>query len=186
MLINIGAETTSAAVFENNIPISLEVYPIGSTDITNDIALGFRIPIDEAESLKIGSVTNAQYPKKKLEDMIANKVEDIFTLVESHLKKIGRSGLLPAGVILTGGGSSIAGIEDIARKSFRLPAKLGLINPNQNIKNQLKDNAWSVAYGLAVWGLASGDDVSDGLHFSSGRSGKMFKGMTDWFKQFLP
>ena len=124
VLVNIGSETTSIAVFENNIPISLEVFPIGSTDITNDIALGFRIPIDEAESLKIGSVSNSQYPKKKLEDMIREKIGDIFALVEAHLKKIGRSGLLPAGVILTGGGSNIAGIEDMARTYFKLPSKL--------------------------------------------------------------
>ncbi len=186
VLVNIGAETTSIAVFENNIPISLEVFPLGGTDITNDIALGFRIPIDEAESLKIGSVTNSQYPKKKLEDITSGKLENIFSLVETHLKKIGRSGLLPAGIILTGGGSNIAGIEEIARASLKLPAKIAVINQEQNMKNQIKDNAWSVAYGLAVWGLSNGDDISDGLHFSNGRSGKIFKGMGDWFKQFLP
>lgn len=184
VLVNIGAETTSIVVFENNIPISLEVFELGGTDITNAIALGFRIPIDEAESLKIGSVSNTEYPKKKLEDMIRGGVLDIFTLIETHLKKIGRNGLLPAGVILTGGASNIAGIEEAARASLKLPAKLAITNPN--IKNQLKDNAWSVAYGLAVWGLNNGDDISSGIHLSGGRSGKLFKGAANWFKQFLP
>ena len=186
ILVNIGSETTSIAVFENNIPISLEVFPIGGTDITNDIALGFRIPIDEAESLKIGSVSNTQYPKKKLEDMIHSRIEDIFALIETHLKKIGRNGLLPAGVILTGGGSNIAGIEDTARASLKLPSKLATLNLNPNIKSHLKDNSWSIAYGLAIWGLNNGDDISAGLHLSSGRSKKMVKGMANWFKQFLP
>ncbi len=184
VLVNIGSETTSIAVFENNLPISIEVFPVGGSDITNDIALGFRIPIDEAESLKIGSVSNDDYPKKKLEDIVSERTADIFSAIETHLKKIGRSGLLPAGAMLTGGSSNIAGLEDAAKNFLKLPAKLAAINPSPDIKNHLKDNSWSVAYGLAVWGLNNGDDISDGLHFPRGE--KMFKGMGIWFKQFLP
>ena len=67
VLADIGAETVSIVVFENNIPISLETFPIGSTDITNDIALGLKISLEEAENIKIGSVGPGSYSKKKID-----------------------------------------------------------------------------------------------------------------------
>jgi cell division protein FtsA len=59
VLTNIGSETVSIVVYENNLPVSLEVFPIGSNDITNDIALGLRIPLEEAEQVKLGSIVMA-------------------------------------------------------------------------------------------------------------------------------
>ncbi len=186
VLVNIGAETVSLVVYENNLPISLEVFPIGSSDITNDIALGLRIPIDEAEHVKLNSKSGAEYPKKKLDDIITNRLNDIFALVEAHLKKIGRNSLLPAGTILTGGGSGISAIEDIAKASLKLPAKNALVNLISNIKStQLKDSSWSVAYGLSIWGLTSDDDTGISSRSFAG-TGKIFKGASRWFKQFLP
>ncbi len=90
VLANIGAETVSIAVFENNVPVSLEIFPIGSTDITNDIALGLKVPLEEAEQIKIGAITGSSYPRKKLEEIISARLSDIFELIEAHLKKIGR------------------------------------------------------------------------------------------------
>jgi cell division protein FtsA len=187
--VNIGSETVSLAVFENNIPISLEVFPIGSTDITNDIALGFRIPIYEAESIKLGVAGEMQYPKKKLDEIIMARLSDIFELIEAHLKKIGRSGLLPAGIILTGGGSGIDTIEDIARVSLKLPSKVASINFISNIKNsELQDSYWSVAYGLSVWGLniVGVDDFVTVINTAKVSTRKAFNGIGDWLKQFLP
>lgn len=188
VLANIGSETVSLVVFENNIPISLEVFPIGSNDITNDIALGFRIPIDEAENIKVGTVSEMQYPKKKLDEIILARLSDIFDLIESHLKKIGRSGLLPAGIILTGGGSGIETIEDIARASLKLPSKIASINLISNIRNsQLKDSTWSVAYGLSMFGLNSKENLSSNSSFGLDNSVKnVFKGISGWCQQFLP
>lgn len=189
ILVNIGSETVSLAVFENNIPMSLEVFPIGSTDITNDIALGFRIPIHEAENVKLGITGEMQYPKKKLDEIIMARLSDIFDLIEAHLKKIGRSGLLPAGIILTGGGSGIDTIEDIARVSLKLPSKVSSINFLSNIKNsQLQDSYWSVAYGLSVWGLNLGgtEDLSTGFESAKASTKKVCGEIGEWFKQFLP
>jgi cell division protein FtsA len=114
VLANIGAETVSIAVFENNIPASLEVFPIGSTDITNDIALGLKVPLEEAEQIKVGAITGASYPRKKLEEIISARLYDIFELIEAHLKKMGRNGLLPAGIIITGGGSALTGQRQVS------------------------------------------------------------------------
>jgi cell division protein FtsA len=174
VLANIGAETVSIVVYENNLPISLEVFPLGSTDITNDIALGLKIPIEEAETLKRGGTpANVQFSKKKLDEIVSARLYDIFDLIDAHLKKIDRNGLLPAGIILTGGGAGIPGIEELAKDSLRIPARIG----------SLKDNPYSVAYGLSMLAL-NGDE--------SGATGTGPKGhpaiekALQWLKQFLP
>ncbi len=158
VLANIGAETVSIVVFENNIPISLETFPIGSNDITNDIALGLKIPLEEAERVKLGAITGATYPKKKLDDIIEARLSDILDLIEAHLKKIGRSGLLPAGIILTGGGSGISALEELARSSLNLPSRIASMNWSGGMREPIKDASWSVAYGLCRIGLSQEDE----------------------------
>jgi cell division protein FtsA len=188
VLANIGSETVSMVVFENNMPISLEVFPIGGTDITNDIALGLKIPIEEAESIKISSLRDSEYPRKKLDEIILARLSDIFDLIESHLKKIGRSGLLPAGIILTGGTSGVSTIEDLARATLKLPSRVASMNFVTSMKNcQVRDSSWSVAYGLGVWGLSSEEEIpfgNSGLG-QIGRTSTLRK-IGVWLKQFLP
>ncbi len=183
VLANIGAETVSIAVFENNIPTSLEVFPIGSTDITNDIALGLKVPLEEAEQIKIGAITGSSYPRKKLEEIISARVSDIFDLIEAHLKKIGRNGLLPAGIVITGGGSGMHSLEDMARLALRLPSRIGTINDNGN-KTSFKDGTWAVAYGLCIWGLHT--DEGTEIDGSSKVWKSAWKAAVRWVRQFLP
>jgi cell division protein FtsA len=149
ILVNIGAETVSIVVYENDTPISLDVFPIGSTDITNDMALGLKIAPEEAERVKIGGNSDS-YSKKKLDEIIEARLTDIFELIESHLKKIGRNGLLPAGIILTGGGSGISTIEDLAKASLRLPVKVFGREVSDQTKGKIRDSSWFVAYGLSA------------------------------------
>lgn len=183
VLANIGSETVSIVVIENNIPISLEIFPIGGIDITNDIALGLKIPLEEAEHLKLKPVSEPQYPRRKLDEIIAARLSDIFELIETHLKKIGRSGLLPAGIVLTGGGSGIEIIEDLAKSSLKLPSKVASVSYERDgKKEQLKDASWSVAYGLCVWGLSSEDDTSLGWRLAHTTKNKII----NWIKKFLP
>ncbi len=182
VLANIGAETVSIVVFENQIPISLEVFGIGGSDITNDIALGLKVSLEEAESIKLGSVTATNFSKKKLEEIVSARLGDIFELVEAHLKKIGKSGLLPAGIIVTGGSSSIGAIEDLARSYLRLPSRIASLNIS-NGKFQIKDSSWSVAYGLCVVGNLP--DEEDGLGLRK-HSKDVFNTIINFLKQFLP
>jgi len=160
-LVNIGSQTTALAVFEDGIPVSLQVLPIGSMDITNDIALGLRIPLDEAERLKIGGDQLFTF-RKKLDEIIEARLSDMFDLIEAHLKKIGRSGLLPAGVIITGGGGNIENIATLAKDELRLPARLFTPTSENHGRPALRDSGWIVAYGLCLFGL--GDDyVEDSI-----------------------
>lgn len=181
-LANIGAETLTLTVFDENKPRSLEVFQVGSTNITNDIALGFKIDLGEAEHMKIGGITTFNFPRKKLEDMIEARLEDMFELIGTHLKKNGQS-LLPAGIIMTGGGASIAGIEDIAKRSLGLPARVAVVHTGDPSKSPFKDSSWSIAYGLCVWGLSTDDGGSVKIN-------KMVKNVKErtlkFVKQFLP
>lgn len=178
-LVNIGAETVSIAVFENDIPISLQVFPIGSTDITNDIALGLKIPLDEAEKVKI-SGPSGTYSKKKLDEIIEARLEDIFELIESHLKKINRNGLLPAGIVLTGGGAGIATIEDLAKAVLKLPSSIAQPSVASGSKSSVKDSSWLVAYGLALHGLQKPEEQREtGI-------GTLVNTLKKWVKPFLP
>jgi len=179
VMVDIGAETVSVSVFENNLLISLQVFPIGSMDITKDIALGFKISLDEAESVKLGSVLGGDYPKKKVDEIIEARLGDIFELVDNHLKRMKRNELLPAGVIITGGGAHISHIEEIARKQLNLPAKVGPVDTTINNKLKIKDASWYGSYGLA---LSSYYGIDNNIQNSIGDNVKQVKG---FFKSIL-
>jgi len=182
VLANIGAETVSIVVFENNIPISLEVFPIGTTDITHDIALNLKIPLEEAEQIKLeGHFSSAV--QKNLEEIIDTRLKDMLDLIEVHLKKIGRDGLLPAGIIITGGGSGIGSVSDLAKSVLRLPSQRA--NLNFGGRDVFKDSTSAVAYGLCILGLTS-SGKTEGIKFG----GAFFKSIKNRFllliKQILP
>lgn len=187
VLANIGAETTSIIVFENNIPVSMEVFQIGSNDITNDLALGLKVSLEDAELIKIGQGRYGEFSKRKVEEIVVARLSDIFDLIEDHLNKIDRNGLLPAGIILTGGGSGIANIEDVSRIALKLPSKQSHLRIEGNIKSLSRDLEWAVAYGLSIYGLTSDED-EDESDMGIGR--RWFhatrKSLWGWIKQFLP
>ncbi|MDO8517762.1 MAG: cell division FtsA domain-containing protein [bacterium] len=184
VLANIGAETLSVIVFEDIIPLSIKIFPVGGSDITHDLALGLRISPEDAEQLKHGAVLGAPFSKKKIDDIVARRLSDMFKLVEAHLKKIGKDELLPAGIILTGGTSSIQTISDLAKAVLRLPSRIApLSEDTTDTQMQLRDGSWAVAYGLTIWGLTQGGDLEH--HENSGLS-DIFKNLWRWFKKFLP
>ncbi len=186
LLANIGAETVSIAVFEENQPVSLQVFPLGSTDITSDIALGLKIPLEEAEDMKLHRERTIS-SRKKLDEIIVARLSDMFELIEAHLKKIGRNGLLPAGIVITGGGAGLEMIEQLAKSSLRLPARIAsLVHPKSLTHGangiSIKDASWAVAYGLCILGLTAEED--DAMHVKFLQQTK--SGFLSWIKQFLP
>lgn len=183
MLVDIGAETVAVAVFENGRPYSLQVFSIGSTAITKDIALGFKIPIEEAESVKRGG--SHDFPKRRLDEIIEARLSDIFELVENHLKRIKRAGLLPAGVIVVGGGSRLEAIEELSKQILKLPTRVGSADSMPIPRSRLRDASWFVATGLTLYGHSGGRGTFGGSRSQSGGGSfkKLFKGILD---QLLP
>lgn len=153
ILLDIGAETSTVTVFENNQPLSVEVFPIGSSNITNDIALGFRVPLEEAEKMKTGDNENASFSRKKIDEIIEARLSDIFELIDNHLKKLGRQGALPGGIMISGGGSSLSTLEEFAKHTLKLPSKVVHIEHMHSSRRHITDSSWLVAYGLCNWAM---------------------------------
>lgn len=181
-LINIGSETVSLAIFENSIPVYLHTFSIGSSDITNDIALGLKIPLEKAEMMKIKNDPE-EFSKKKLDEIIEARLSDIFELVENHLKKIKRNELLPAGVVFIGGGSGINKLEEISKSKLKLPSKIGTTDFFGIVKTKLRDPAWFVVLGLVI-------SCKNSDNYSSSSFNGAFKDLKSlvksWTKQLMP
>ncbi|MBI4133217.1 hypothetical protein HY478_01235, partial [Candidatus Uhrbacteria bacterium] len=160
VLANIGAETLCIIVFDNDIPTSVKVFPIGSSDITNTIALSLQIPLMEAEAMKRGAVTGSSVPPKRMQGIVATRLRDMFILINAHLKSIGRARLLPAGIVLTGGGSGLASAQEIARVTLKLPSQISQIGYLS--RSSTVDATWAVAYGLCRWAYA--EEMGSGGH----------------------
>ncbi len=175
VLANIGSETASIVVYDEGIPISVKVFPMGSSSITDDIALGLRISLEEAERVKLGKLTGQMYPRKKVDDFIQNRLVAMFSLIEKHLKSLGRRGPLPAGIIISGGGAGTGSISDIAKGSLKLPARLAELRISADTK--IRDATWAVAYGLAFWGLTGDTNVP---------KKNLTVSFKKFFQQFLP
>ncbi len=173
-LVNIGANTTSLIVFEEGDLVTTAALPIGSAHITNDIAIGLRTSIDTAEEMKleygtatpkaigkrdeldladISSVDEGKVSLKHVSEIIEARLEEIFALVEKELVKAGKAGLLPSGIVLTGGGAKLEGVVEVAKRSFRLPASLGrpVITTTTAIE-KVNSLDFTTALGLALWG----------------------------------
>lgn len=191
LLVNIGSETLSIIVYDKDRPISLEVFQVGGTNITNDIALGLQVSLEDAEIIKKDHDRgeNHGYSKKKLDDIVTHRLSDMLNLVEIHLKRINKSGILPAGIIITGGGSRIATVEDVARAYLKLPTKIAKIHigrddSEKNIK--IKDATWAVSYGLCVYGSYSDDQQTINIKGVSELIKSLFKTILRNLKRFLP
>jgi len=185
VLINIGAQTSGVIVFEEGMPISLEMIPVGSGHITYDIGLGFQIDQVSAERVKRNLATLlelgkkevrlADFPKnfeenfsqRKLKDIVSARLGDIFELVAKHLKRIDRAELLPGGVILAGGGSKLFDIQQIARDELRLPVEMAQGAPGLGERKELISGPeWMTAAGLARFATEQ--------HQPSGRMSELF------------
>ena len=169
-LVDIGAGITNLAVFEEGNLIHLAVLPMGSGNITTDIAIGLKTDIDSAERIKIehGScVFKGRDIKKKisvdeeeplifsqrfLTKIITIRVSEIFEQVNEELKKISKEKLLPAGIVLIGGGAKLSKIVGLAKDKFHLPCFLGRPKGITGIE---KDPAWATACGLVLLGVDS-------------------------------
>jgi cell division protein FtsA len=182
-VINIGGATTSMAVYEDGDVLRTVILPIGSDHITSDIAIGLRTSIDVAERVKtehgnaaskdvrkedikladLGAEEGDMASKKFVAEIIEARVEEIFEKLDKELKKIDRSGRLPAGVVLTGGGAKLNGLVDKVKSELRLPASLGYPVGVPSITDKSNDVAFSTAVGLVLWGLHAGSGKSGGL-----------------------
>ena len=176
-LVNIGDQTTSLSVFENGLLVSINTIPIGSSDITNDIALGFRITLEQAEDLKLGNITD-EFSKRKLEEFIEARLCDIFESIETNLKKLKRAELLPAGIVFVGGGANTPLLTELSKSILKLPSSLGSTEMFGNSKTRLREISWFTALGLLTIG-------KDETGYGEGSLSNMFRELKNSIKSSM-
>ena len=157
-LINIGAGVTSILVYENNIPLLVSTIPVGGDDITKDIALGLKITLEEAEEIKCGRSTQL-YSKRRVEEIIEARLEDLCVKTNKELDRISRRELLPAGIVVCGSSSLVPRLEYVFRADLKLPIKVATTELVRLTNDTLRDSGWARCYGLTF--LAPYDTEND-------------------------
>jgi len=182
-LIDIGAATTSLAVFEEGDLIHLAIFPIGSSNITNDIAIGLKTEVAVAEAIKKQHGTcvftkkekeiikdqshkkieifdkseSLAFTKKDLVDIIEPRVSEILDLVQKELKKIGKHKMLPGGIVLTGGGVKLPKIKELTKDTLELNCEIGI---PRGIVGIQEDPSLATVAGLALGGVDFDEEAS--------------------------
>lgn len=208
-LVDIGGATTSLAVFEEGELLHAAILPIGSNHVTNDIAIGLRTSIEVAEKIKleygiadpdevnrkeeidlskIDSSESGVVSRHHVAEIIQARIEEIFGMVNKELKIIGKVGLLPAGVVLTGGGAKLSQIAVLAKESLRLPIQIGFPIQLGGITDKVDDPSFATAVGLLLWekekkGVFKERKILGGL---SQKTGGVAKKVHGWLEKFLP
>lgn len=170
-LIDLGGGGTEIAVFKNGCIRYSGFVPLGAQNVTNDIAIGLRATVDEAERLKltygaalassvkasemmeveaVGGRPSREIGRSVLATIIEARVEEIFTLVARELRKVDVEDGLAAGVTLVGGGALLPGIADLAEQALNLPAKVAAISGVDNLPDGLDDPRYATVQGLIV------------------------------------
>jgi len=196
-ILDIGAGTCDLAVFEEGDLIHLAVLPVGSANITSDIAIGLKTDIEIAERIKIefgscllkggqkrqkiklGNEETLIFSQKQLTNIIAIRVSEIFREINKELKKISKEKLLPAGIVLTGSGAKLPGIIELAKKEFHLPARLG---KPKGVKDLEEDLSLATVAGLVLLGQDLEEETGKPSFLGTGLGSKLKR----IFKIFIP
>ncbi len=173
-LVDIGAGTTGVVVYNDGAARHLAVLPVGGNHVTSDIAIGLRTTLDEAESLKLnyghtlpdvidhgekvevrqvgGDRINA-LPRRFLAEIIGPRMKEIFQMAREEVRKSGFDGLLPAGVVVTGGGARLMGTTDAAQLVFDTSVRLGQPTGVTGLADRAAGPSFAVSVGLVKWGM---------------------------------
>jgi len=192
-VIDLGAATTGVAVFEEGDLQYVGVVPVGSANITNDLAIGLKTDPEVAEKVKVGhaiatgrgsvegiSVKDGEeihtFSTADIDEIVEARLEEIFEAVQDELKKAGRAGQLPSGVVLIGGGANMKKIADFAKEKLGLAARVGHANGLGGAVENIEQPEYAVASGLMLidGGNASDNRGKNGAH-SAGRNSKAAK-----------
>ncbi|UCE00101.1 MAG: cell division protein FtsA [Chloroflexota bacterium] len=169
---DVGGGTTDMAIFIEGDVWHTMVLGVGGDLITSDIAHGLRLPISQAEDIKkqhgyavesevgeneefhvrpFGEEMPLQIRRRELALIIEARVEEIFGLVLQEIKRSGYDGLLPAGMVLTGGSSNLPGIRNVGSKVLGLPVRIGKPENLVGMTDNLYSPAFSTSVGLLKW-----------------------------------
>jgi cell division protein FtsA len=207
---DIGGGTTDLAIYVDGHVWHTMVLAVGGNHITNDIATGLRLPLGQAEEIKkkhgfalrsgvgaeeyftvksFGEEQPVEFNRQDLAYVIESRVEEIFQLTLQEIKRSGYDGLLPAGMVLTGGTSALPGIRNLASQVLGLPVRTAQPENLVGLVDQLKNPAYSTSVGLLYWAAALTEEDSRPARGGSRRAGRErvnLDPVKNWLKRLLP
>lgn len=200
-MIDIGAGTTEVSIFERGSLWYTSIIPIGGDNFTNDIAVGLRTPIPEAEKIKkkfgcvasplldeqetieVPSVGRGRKPRvlsrQILADIIQPRAEEIFRLVDNDIKRMGYEKSLNSGVVLTGGASLLEGLEEVAEEIFDLPVRRGDPTGVSGLVDRVSTPDYATAVGLVLYGYNQWQEKG----MTRDRKKGLWAKLRDWLKE---
>lgn len=177
VLVDVGGGTTSISVYIDGSLSYSGVIPVGSKNVTNDLAIGLRVSLESAEKIKVmlsedkskkqsisrdkdqvdlskvGIKETKKVSRKTLtEGIIRPRLNEIFTMVKLQLDKEGISSQTPSGVIITGGGAETIGVEGSAKRMLSLPARIGKPKGLSGLIDDIINPTFAVPVGLVLYG----------------------------------
>jgi len=171
-VVDIGGGTTDIAIFEKGSLFHASVLPLGGEHITNDIAVGLRTPINQAEKIKlehgvarlslaqedayfqlptVGGQKEKTVSKATLAGIIEPRVQETLAMVDREIKKAGYGSVLPGGVVITGGTSLLPGIGDYAAEMLDMPLRLGVPVGVGGLRDVVSSPAFATSVGLVLF-----------------------------------
>jgi cell division protein FtsA len=170
-VIDIGAGTTGVVAFYRGVVLHTAVVRLGGSNITNDLALGLRIPLADAEKLKqrhgcalgdlvttgdmvemprVGGRDPAPLPRRRMSEIIEPRAEEIFSLVRDQLETAGVLNRLGSGVVITGGGAIMEGMPELAERVFRLSIRRGVPRHISGLVDAVNSPMYATGVGLIL------------------------------------
>ena len=204
VLADIGGGTTDIAIFIEGTVWHTVVLEVGGNHLTNDLAIGLRLPFESAEEIKLkhghaqpagvraeesftaasfGGEARQQVFRREVANILEARVEEVFNLITREIKRSGYDGLLPAGVVLCGGSAQLAGIAELGKKVLSMPVRIGQPHDLLGLVDQLANPAFATSAGLLQWGLTA--SLSPGVRRRRSRPG-IGRRLGNWLRNFLP
>jgi len=209
---DLGGGTTDLAIYVDGDVWHTMVLAVGGNHITQDVAHGLRLPLPQAEEIKkqqghavrsdvgaeeyfnirpFGEDQPVRINRQDLAHIIEARVEEIFSLILQEVKRSGYDGLLPAGMVLTGGTSALPGIRRVAARVMGMPVRTGQPEKLVGLVDKLNSPAYATSVGLLQWALSMHEQI-----LTSGKSRRTRRGkgeatvnmdaLKDWVKRLLP
>ncbi len=205
VLADLGGGTTDLVLFKNKNAKFIYELTVGGHNLTNDISIGLRTPLPEAEKIKldhgtcsprnaadgayievpgVGGRGSKRLSRSILAEILEPRVEEIFALIKKELYASGLENDFPAGFVLTGGSVLMDGVIDIAESIFNVPVRIGYPDKVGGLKDIVRDPGYATGVGLVIFG--GRDSRNSGRDNRSNRSGlNIFGRMSKWFKDII-
>jgi cell division protein FtsA len=211
MLVDIGGGTTDVAIFIQGGVWHTSVIPVGGNHFTNDIVYVLHTPHNTAEYLKIkygNAIVNPEaegaenevieadtlnmgekqkISRQLLNEIIQARAEQVVEMIYNEIKRSGYEGMLPAGIVLTGGTSQLPGFDELVREMLGVPCRVGMPTDLTGLADSLDSPTYATGVGLLKWGARHGLAVQ-GSHSALDKQGlgNVYERFKGWLKEFLP